>query len=141
MRASAAVLLGIALVLVLGSGDAKKLQRCEIVSALKRHGITSDLRNWVCLVESESGGRTDKRGPRNKNGSYDYGLFQINSKYWCGIGKVAGDCRLKCEDLLNNDLSDDVRCAKKIFQRHGFRGWYGWRNKCDGKSLPDVSRC
>ncbi|XP_047000872.1 lysozyme-like [Schistocerca americana] len=138
---SVTILLGIALVLILGTSDARQLERCEIVTELKRNGINSDLRNWVCLVESASGGRTDRKGPRNNDGSNSYGLFQISSKHWCGVGRVGGECRVKCEDLLNNNLSDDVRCAKKIFQQHGFRGWSGWRRNCDGKPLPNISRC
>lgn len=44
-------------------------------------------------------------------------------------------------DFLNDEISDDSRCAMQIFNRHGFQAWPGWVNKCRGRSLPDVSRC
>lgn len=48
---------------------------------------------------------------------------------------------MKCEDFLNDDISDDARCAKQIYNRHGFQGWPGWVNKCRGRALPDVLKC
>jgi hypothetical protein len=45
------------------------------------------------------------------------------------------------KDLLNDDISDDVKCAKLIYRRHQFSAWYGWKSKCNGKALPNVSNC
>lgn len=50
----------------------------------------------VCLVESESSRNTAAIGRLNADGSTDYGLFQINSRYWCGIGYRAGGCSMDC---------------------------------------------
>lgn len=53
----------------------------------------------VCLVESESSYRTDIVGPPNVDGSRDWGLFQINDRYWCQ-GQYAGSknmCGKNCE--------------------------------------------
>ena len=44
-------------------------------------------------------------------------------------------------DLLNDDITDDIKCAKLIHKRHGFNAWYGWKNHCNGKKLPNVSSC
>ncbi|KAL0831568.1 hypothetical protein ABMA28_002354 [Loxostege sticticalis] len=122
--------------------DAKRFSRCELVRELRRQGFPEDkMRNWVCLVENESGRTTNKVGPVNKNGSKDYGLFQINDKYWCTSSGPAGkDCNVKCSDLLTDDITKASTCAKKIFKRHGFNAWYGWKNHCQG-SLPDISGC
>ncbi|XP_066996509.2 lysozyme [Anabrus simplex] len=127
---------------LLAAVSAKKFTTaCQIARELKKHDFAGkDLANWVCLVQSESSGDSSKKGGPNKNGSYDYGLFQINSKYWCKNGVKGGDCNIKCEDLLNDDLSDDSQCAHKIYKRHGFTAWYGWRNKCQN-NLPDISKC
>lgn len=118
---------------------AKKFTRCGLVAELKKHGVT-DLRNWVCMAESESGLNSNAVGRPNSDKSRDYGIFQINNRYWCKNGRRGGDCNIKCEDLTNNNISDDIQCAKKIHRRHGFRAWYGWRNKCQSH-LPDLSKC
>jgi len=44
-------------------------------------------------------------------------------------------------EFLNDEISDDSRCAMQIFNRHGFQAWPGWMSKCRGRTLPDVSRC
>nr|P50717.1 RecName: Full=Lysozyme; AltName: Full=1,4-beta-N-acetylmuramidase; Flags: Precursor [Hyphantria cunea]AAA84747.1 lysozyme [Hyphantria cunea] len=117
--------------------------RCDLVRELRKQGFPENqMGDWVCLVENESGRKTDKVGPVNKNGSKDYGLFQINDKYWCSNTRTPGkDCNVTCADLLLDDITKASTCAKKIFKRHNFRAWYGWRNHCDGKTLPDTSNC
>uniref|UniRef100_F5GTS2 lysozyme n=1 Tax=Simulium guianense TaxID=445764 RepID=F5GTS2_SIMGU len=114
---------------------------CEVVRALRQNGFSENqLRDWVCLIRSESSLKTHATN-RNKNGSTDYGLFQINSRYWCGQGRVGGDCKVKCESLIDDNIADDSLCAKLIFKRHGFNAWYGWQSKCRGKALPNISKC
>nr|AXS59148.1 c-type lysozyme 2 [Leguminivora glycinivorella] len=122
---------------------ARELKRCPLVRELRAQGFPEDkLRDWTCLVENESSGRTDAKGTVNKNGSRDYGLFQINDKYWCSNTTTPGkDCNVTCADLLTDDITKASTCAKIIFKRHGFRAWYGWLNHCDGKPLPDISEC
>ncbi|KAG5671031.1 hypothetical protein PVAND_001249 [Polypedilum vanderplanki] len=122
--------------------EAKVFTKCELVKALYKAGIPkSKLRDWACLVQHESSYNSKAKGGPNKNGSYDYGIFQINSKYWCGIGKVGGDCKINCNSLINNDITDDIKCAKTIYNRHNFTAWYGWNSKCKEKKLPSISEC
>ncbi|PSN37595.1 Lysozyme c-1 [Blattella germanica] len=127
------------LVAALYCSEAKKFTPCEFANELKRNGLT-DLGNWVCLAESESSLNTTKVGGPNRNKSLDYGIFQINNKYWCKEGEKGGDCKIRCEDLKDDSITDDIECAKLIYKRQGFKAWYGWRNKCQG-SLPDLSKC
>jgi hypothetical protein len=44
---------------------------------------------------------------------------------------------LNSKDFLDDDIADDIKCAKKIYNRHRFEAWYGWKNNCKGK---DISR-
>nr|AGV28585.1 lysozyme 6 [Ostrinia furnacalis] len=129
-------------VAALWSSDAVRLRRCEIVQELRTQGFPeAQMRDWVCLIENESGGNTGKVSPVNKNGSKDYGLFQINDNYWCTRSGPAGkDCHVTCAELTTDDITKAATCAKKIYKRHGFRAWYGWKNHCQG-SLPDISNC
>ncbi|XP_068632297.1 lysozyme-like [Battus philenor] len=122
--------------------EAKNFTRCGLVQELRRQGFPKDkMRDWVCLVENESSRRTDAVGKPNRDGSRDYGLFQINDRYWCSNTNTPGkDCNVTCE-LLSDNITKAATCAKKIYQRHGFSAWYGWQNHCRGKPLPDISSC
>ncbi|XP_045768363.1 lysozyme-like [Maniola jurtina] len=132
----------VALAVVVMESEGKTLKRCELVRELRAQGFPEDkLQNWVCLVENESGRSTHKTGKVNRNGSRDYGLFQINDKYWCSNTSTPGkDCNVTCADLLTDDITKAAKCAKKVYKRHGFNAWYGWKNHCQG-SLPDISSC
>ncbi|KPI92930.1 Lysozyme [Papilio xuthus] len=123
--------------------EGKQLSRCELVRQLRQNGFPENkMRDWVCLVESESSRRTDIIGKPNYDGSRDYGLFQINDRYWCSTTNKPGkDCNVTCKQLVTDNISKAATCAKKIYQRHGFNAWYGWKNKCQGKPLPDISSC
>ncbi|XP_026462496.1 lysozyme-like [Ctenocephalides felis] len=122
--------------------EAKVFTRCELSKELNKLNFPrSFLSNWVCLVESESERTTSKMTGPLPNGSYSYGIFQINSKKWCARGRKGGICNKRCEDFLNDDISDDSQCARKVFNELGFQGWQGWQKKCRGKPLPDISRC
>ncbi|KAG6449379.1 hypothetical protein O3G_MSEX006037 [Manduca sexta] len=122
--------------------EAKRFTRCELVRELKRQGFPKDqIRDWVCLIENESRRFTNRVSRMNSNGSRDYGLFQINDKYWCNNGPTPGkDCNVRCNDLLTEDITVAATCAKKIYNRHKFRAWYGWLNHCQRK-LPNIMFC
>uniref|UniRef100_A0AAV2LP60 lysozyme n=1 Tax=Knipowitschia caucasica TaxID=637954 RepID=A0AAV2LP60_KNICA len=102
------------------------------------------LADWVCLIENESRYNT-RATNKNKDGSTDYGLFQINSKYWCLDGGVsrangcnincqgvsrANGCNIDCQELFQ--LGEAVSCAKRVVQDpNGIRAWVGWVKNCD----------
>lgn len=51
----------------------------------------------VCLIEKQSDRKTHKIGSVSKDGSKDFGLFQINEKYWCSNTGIPGrDCNVTC---------------------------------------------
>ncbi|XP_053144703.1 lysozyme C-like isoform X2 [Hemicordylus capensis] len=94
----------------------------------------------VCLAKHESDYRTDAV---NDNGSSrDYGIFQINSQYWCDDGKTPGSknaCHISCYKLLDDNISDDIQCAKKIAQEaRGLSPWVAWNRYCRGKDLSSY---
>lgn len=59
----------------------------------------------VCLVEAESSGNTAAKGGPNTDGSYDYGLFQINNRYWCKDGSAGGECHIDCNSKFQNFIN------------------------------------
>ncbi|KAL5286039.1 hypothetical protein ACFFRR_007617 [Megaselia abdita] len=120
--------------------ETKIFSRCQLAKELLKQQFSRQyLPNWVCLVEHESGRSTSKINQAST--SVSYGLFQINSKQWCRKGRKGGQCDMKCEDFTNNDITDDSKCAMRIFNTTGFRAWQGWVSKCKGRNLPDISRC
>lgn len=44
-------------------------------------------------------------------------------------------------DFLTEDVKDDIKCAKVIYNRYGFKYWKGWLSRCKSRPLPDVSKC
>ena len=96
----------------------------------------------------ESDYNTSAIGSLNADGSLDHGLFQISDLFWCDPGEA---CGLPCEGeideiiseqhfqlqnfvfliaaLRDDDIKDDVICAKRIFKQtqrltgNGFNAW------------------
>ncbi|KAM7345907.1 lysozyme-like isoform 1-T7 [Cochliomyia hominivorax] len=128
--------------------EGKKYMRCELSRELvEKYQISKTfLSNWVCLIEHESD-RDTKKKTTLSNGEYKYGIFQISSRECNGGNKHQSCdttkypcCHMKCEDFLNDDISDDVLCAKKIFELKGFRNWNGWNTYCrNTQNLPNLS--
>ncbi|CAH0583074.1 unnamed protein product [Chrysodeixis includens] len=134
-----AIILIVALCFVSGSYG-KTFSECELVQELRRQGFPHDqLKDWMCLIEAESSRRTNVVGRANADGSSDFGLFQINDRYWCNNGDHPGKgCNIRCNDLLLDDITIASQCTKKIFAVHHFNAWVGWTNKCRGRNLPNL---
>merc|ERR1712141_421794 len=128
----------------------KTFQKCDLASQLLAYGgvfTNANIGDWICLTYYESSWKTSAKGGPNYNGSYDYGIFQINDYYWCYASSPSSaskynDCSVNCSNLLDDSITDDEKCATLIYNRHGFDAWYGWINNCKGKDNSDwVSDC
>lgn len=119
---------------------AKIYNRCQLAKELvQKHGFDrNSIADWICLVKSESSYDTAAKGGPNSNGSYDHGLFQINDRYWCSPPGPHNDCGVTCSALRSDDITASAKCAKKIFRRHGFNAWYGWKKACEGKDVSSY---
>uniref|UniRef100_A0A8C6TLQ3 lysozyme n=1 Tax=Neogobius melanostomus TaxID=47308 RepID=A0A8C6TLQ3_9GOBI len=79
----------------------------------------------VCLTQHESNYNT-RATNRNTDGSTDYGIFQINSRWWCRDGGVsaANGCGINCSALLSNDPTVAINCAKRVVRDpNGIGAW------------------
>ncbi|XP_078265859.1 lysozyme C-like [Rhinoraja longicauda] len=132
--------------LLLVGTKAKVYGRCELARTLKQLGMDGyynySLANWVCMAYSESRYNTLAVNQNKQHGkvwSTDYGIFQINSKWWCDDQKTTGGkniCGISCDDLLNDDVGDDCNCAKIIVtQSKGMSAWVGWNKNCKGRDV------
>lgn len=65
----------------------------------------------VCLAKWESSYNTRATNYNPGSRSTDYGIFQINSRYWCNDGKTpraVNACRIPCSGKTRWCLSDDT---------------------------------
>ena len=65
--------------------NTNKQSECDVAHYLEKAGFSSNqVPTMVCISKYESSFNCDATN-RNTDGSTDYGLFQINSYYWCSI--------------------------------------------------------
>ncbi|XP_053727048.1 lysozyme C-like [Synchiropus splendidus] len=140
---------GLVFLLLFSLAGAKLYERCELARVLKNKGMANyhgvSLADWVCLSTWESSLDTSAVN-RNSDGSSDYGIFQINSRWWCEDGQTprsVNTCGISCSELLTDDISTAVTCAKRVVRDpNGIRAWVAWRVHCEGKDLtPYLNGC
>lgn len=60
------------------------------------------------------------------DGSLDHGIFQINDRYWCtDADDDIKACGITCKALEDDDLTDDIACARRIYRQHKRQGGNG----------------
>ncbi|MBN3317271.1 LYSC2 protein, partial [Atractosteus spatula] len=121
---------GVVFCLLFALANCKVYDRCELARKLKASGLDGyrgySLPNWVCLSKWESSYNTAAIN-HNSDGSTDYGIFQINSRWWCEDGKTPRSknaCGISCSQLLTNDITVAIQCAKRVVRDpNGMRAW------------------
>lgn len=105
-----------------------RLSPSEVASLVRQAGFPSSLiGRMVCTAKWESSFYTAATH-RNRNGSTDRGLFQINSIH---VGGTRG-CPSSASALF--DPTTNTRCAYAIYKLQGINAWYGYRahrSECD----------
>ncbi|KAJ8338902.1 hypothetical protein SKAU_G00356880 [Synaphobranchus kaupii] len=130
--------------LLVAAASAKTFSRCELARTLKYAGMDGyygiSLADWVCLSKWESDYNT-RATNRNTDGSTDYGIFQINSRYCVAMAHplrtpVESRAPVSSGALLSDDISTAIACAKRVVRDpNGIRAWVAWRNHCEGQNL------
>ncbi|XP_015261721.1 PREDICTED: lysozyme C, milk isozyme-like [Gekko japonicus] len=135
------------LFLLIAANEAKTMEKCELAKTLKSHGMDGfhgyKLGDWVCMAYHESRYNTNAVGPPNTDGSRDYGIFQINGKYWCADGTYPSKnvCNKSCSSFTNDDITDDIECCKRIVQDpQKMDAWTAWVKHCKGKDISEWTR-
>lgn len=124
-------------------------ERCELARDLVfKYGMEQQkVATWVCIAERESNFNTSAIGRLNRDGSEDHGLFQISDIYWCSPTGIGGVCGLSCDNLEDDDITDDVNCMKTIYAEHqglsgdGFNAWSVYKPYCSGNVERYVEGC
>nr|XP_012642304.1 lysozyme-like protein 6 isoform X2 [Microcebus murinus] len=84
--------------------EASLIHRCDLARVLYQQDLNGFegyfLSDWLCLAFIESNFNISKVN-ENADGSFDYGLFQINSHYWCNDYKSHSEnlCHVDCQGL------------------------------------------
>lgn len=123
----------------------KIYSRCELARELKYvHKIPEkQISKWVCIVEHESNYNTSAAN----QGSGDHGLFQISEQYWCSPNSVGFGCNANCAAFRDNNIIDDVKCVRRIYDEHtaisgdGFNAWAVYPLYCKADTSRYVEGC
>jgi hypothetical protein len=101
---------------------------CDVVNYLKHAGFPSNtIDTMVCISKYESSFNCDATN-KNVDQSTDYGLFQINSYYWCSGDPESkyDECNASCTSLF--DCQRNTNCAYRVWREQGYNAWYGYKN-------------
>jgi hypothetical protein len=93
-----------------------------------------DIPRLICTAFYESTCNPRKPPHLNKDGTWDYGLFQINSVH---LGDPGCPPKGKEDDLFDPVIN--TTCACTVYRMQGLDGWYGYKNNkntCDKKTDP-----
>ncbi len=82
---------------------------------LIRETFPEDSQTAIAIAKCESGLSATAYNPKNKNGSVDRGLFQLNSVH---------DASLERMGLDPWDVEDNVEFARHLYDQRG--GWSDW---------------
>lgn len=86
----------------------------RIAAACKLAGFKdTELVTMVAIHGQETSGNVWVRGGPNKNGTYDYGAFQINSSLADGPQNW-------------KDYFENAKIAYDLYQKQGYHAWYGY---------------
>jgi lysozyme C len=105
----------------------------QVATYLRQAGFAENtIGKMVCTAKYESSYYA-RATNKNKNGSTDRGLFQIDSLH---IGKTKG-CPSSAEGLFNPQAN--AKCAMAVFKSQGINAWYGYKkhkSECDRTKAP-----
>lgn len=112
---------------------AKQFEECEFANELySRHHIPrEDIYKHLCIATSLD---TNRAGDM-------IGIYGIGRRWWCGEYAPSGGCNIKCSDLLDDDIADDVACASLILSQQGLEAWFASEWQCKGAFAQTVDEC
>src|SRR5690242_7872463 len=98
----------------------RKIPSAEVAQILKSVGFPDDMLGpMVCTAKYESS-FFERASNKNKNGTVDRGLLQVNSVHLGGAS-----CPRTAEALY--DAKTNAKCALVIFDEQGIEAWYGYK--------------
>ncbi|XP_072254639.1 lysozyme C, kidney isozyme-like [Pyxicephalus adspersus] len=134
------------------ASEAKVFTKCELAKVLKSAGLDGyygySLANWMCMAYYES--RYTTNAMYDNGWSRDYGIFQINSYWWCNDGKTSGAvsaCSISCKRLtidryvIHGRTSEILKAIKESIHQALERGWGIFHPERHDPKLVQAKRC
>jgi lysozyme C len=113
----------------------RRLSEREAATLIRQAGFPeSVVGKMLCTIKYESN-FYERASNKNRNGSVDYGLFQVNSTHFHDAA-----CPSSAAGLYN--ASANAKCAASIYRSQGANAWYGYqkhRSECDRYPAPSGS--
>lgn len=113
----------------------RKIPQREVAAILRNAGFPeSVVPEMVCTAKYESSFH-ERASNKNRNGSTDRGLFQINSIH---LGSMSG-CPSRGNSNALYTASTNAKCAYSIYKAQGLNAWYGYkahRTECNSYRIP-----
>jgi lysozyme C len=111
----------------------RRLSEREAAGLIRQAGFPeSVVGKMLCTIKYESN-FYERASNKNRNGSADYGLFQVNSIHL----RDGGNCPSTAAGLYNAAVN--AKCAYSIYRSQGINAWYGYqkhRSECDRYRAP-----
>ncbi|KAF7243944.1 Lysozyme C, milk isozyme [Varanus komodoensis] len=150
------------LCLLSGANEARKYSKCEMYEELIRRGLENyhgigighyivdeRFQMWhilkmgpskpgICLIMFSS--RYNTEHYEFQAGHPSYGLFYLSGLKWCHNGRHLTEnlCNTDCEKFLDDDISDDIECAKKVADsKRGMLSWTRYSEYCR-HPMPEI---
>ncbi len=98
------------------AGDNAQLSEQEVMTHIREAGFPEESVNTMLCVAQHESARRPRAINVNRNGSTDYGLFQINGSVWGS----------RCEIDRLFDPAYNARCAKIVFDEQGLTAWVAY---------------
>ena len=92
---------------------AKFFDQCEFaVELFETHEVPrEEIFKHLCIVTTLL--------QTSKNVGGHLGIYSIGRLWWCREDEPGGSCNVKCSDLIDDDIADDVACANLILSQQG----------------------
>ncbi|KAM5197414.1 sperm acrosome-associated protein 5 isoform 3-T3 [Hipposideros larvatus] len=124
MRAWGTVIV-ILTMLMVATVDTKIYGRCNLAMKLEKAGLNGflgySIGDWLCVAHYESGFDTSFVD-HNPDGSSEYGIFQLNSAWWCdnGITPTLNLCHMECRgETFSTAIFWMTSCVSSRWCPHG----------------------
>ncbi|XP_062975045.1 lysozyme C, milk isozyme-like [Elgaria multicarinata webbii] len=121
--------------LLIATNKAKVYHACDLYYTLKLLGLdpfnSIFSEDYVCAADYTS--RLDTLYYENTRGIPHYGIFQLSGLEWCNNGRhfSQNKCNISCDKFLDDDVTDDALCVKKIVEStKDMRAWPLYEKYC-----------
>lgn len=104
--------------------NSTKIDRYDLAIELYEHGMTN-ISTWICIIDQVSELHYDNKPS---------GLFGFSPDHWCMNDRRGHGCNMKCSQFENRNLSDDIYCAKILFNKNkNFAEWGIHASVCESR--------